>query len=258
MADVEVAEGRPGNQSSKPTRREIVLEKERRGRRWLYRLLPRYQFSNDRYEALIGESMAEGTIWLDLGCGRNDLVQELAKAGVLAVGIDAAIHPHLRRSEHPFIKADVSRLPLKDASVHLLSGNMLLEHLADPLAALREMQRILRPGGKLILRTPNSIHPVTLLARLLPDGLKTRLIERIFGVPSTDVFPTLYRANRLGKLHRLCREAGFADVQIHAIEDVHTAFGFFFMLSLAYYLLVRLSPLAPFRSNFVLLAAKDR
>jgi SAM-dependent methyltransferase len=76
-----------------PIGHQIVLEKERRSRRWLFRILPRYQFSNDRDEALIGDRLAEGAIWLDLGCGRNQWVQELANAGVWAVGVDTSLHP---------------------------------------------------------------------------------------------------------------------------------------------------------------------
>jgi SAM-dependent methyltransferase len=241
-----------------PTRHQIVLAREFRWRRWLYRLLPQYQFSNDLYESLIKECLKRGTLWADLGCGKNELVHELAAPGEVAVGIDAAIHPNLNRATHPFILADAARLPFRPGSLDLISGNMMLEHLKDPRAAFRETHRALKGGGRLILRTPNSLHPLTLLARLLPGGLKRRLIEHIFGVASVDVFPTYYRANRPRELCSFCRNAGFTTPQIQSVEDVHTAYAFFFLPSLAYYMIVRLSRLAPFRSNFVLLATKDK
>ncbi len=240
------------------SRHQVVLARELRWRRWLYRLLPRYQFSNDLYESLIKEHLKLGMLWADLGCGKNELVHELVAPGEFAVGIDAALHPNLNRATHPFILADAARLPFRPDSLDLITGNMMLEHLKDPRAAFHEMHRALKGGGRLILRTPNSLHPLILLARLLPEGLKRRLIERVFGVVSADVFPTYYRANRLRELHRVCRNAGFAAPQIQSMEDVHTAYGFFFLSSLAYYMIVRLSRLAPFRSNFVLLATKDR
>jgi arsenite methyltransferase len=50
-----------------------------------------------------------------------------------------------------FHKADALSLPLPGASVDAVFANMLLHHCPDPLAALREMVRILRPGGRLVI-----------------------------------------------------------------------------------------------------------
>ncbi len=47
--------------------------------------------------------------------------------------------------------ADATQLPLEDGSLDAVLGNMVLHHCPDPVAALREMVRVLRPGGRLVL-----------------------------------------------------------------------------------------------------------
>ena len=240
-----------------PSRYQTILEKEKRWKRRLYRLIPSYRFSNDIYEDAIKERLGAGVRWVDLGCGRNELVCELEELSPSSWGLDCWVHPRLIRDPSPrFLQANVSHLPFVDGSLDLLSSNVLMEHLPDPASALREMHRVLKPGGYLIFRTPNALHALNLLLRVVPEGLKKKMIQAVFGISSEDVFPTYYRANRFSTLKKLCREAGFNKVRIQAIEDVHTAFGLFFFISLLYYALVRLKPLASLRTNFVVLAKK--
>jgi SAM-dependent methyltransferase len=238
-------------------RYQQVLERERRWKGLLTRWITGYQFSNDFYEESVKGHLSQGVRWVDLGCGKNALMEELKEFGAQGIGLDREIHPE--RTRHPsvsMIRADIAFLPFKDGSLDLASNNVLMEHLPDPLSAVREVHRCLKPGGFLIFRTPNALHPLNLLLRWVPDKWKKRLIQRIFGVDSRDVFPTFYRANRMHTLRRLCISAGFNDVRVRAFEDVHTAFGFFFFISLLYYLVVRFRPLAFLRTNFVVTAKK--
>lgn len=223
----------------------------------LWRLFPDYRFSNTLYESLIEEKADYCRIWVDIGCGKGELIQELARNGLLSIGLDREIHPdsQVKRS-FPLVKADVAFLPFINNSIGLITGNMMLEHLPDPVSALKEMVRVLKPGGWVIQRTPNAYHPLVLMARCIPQRIKKRILESAFGISACDVFPTHYRANRQGSLRRILREVGFNKMKVETVEDVHTAFGIFFFLSVAYYLLVKIPVLSFMRAIFVISAQK--
>ena len=58
---------------------------------------------------------------------------------------------HAKRDNVEFHEADGQSLPLPDGSVDAVFANMYLHHCPDPLAAIQEMVRVLRPGGRLVI-----------------------------------------------------------------------------------------------------------
>lgn len=91
---------------------------------------------------------------LDLGCGSGRKTGWLARhvrpgACLVAVDIDQAAL-HLATAPGRFIAADAAALPLCDASIELVWCVAALHIFADPMAALRETQRVLQPAGTLI------------------------------------------------------------------------------------------------------------
>lgn len=86
--------------------------------------------------------------------------------------------------KHPDIVADVTvEIPLPAESVDTVICTEVLEHVRDPLAAIAEMARVLRPGGYMILASP-FVHPVhgsVDLWRFTGDGLE--LLLRQAGLP---------------------------------------------------------------------------
>lgn len=60
------------------------------------------------------------------------------------------------------VQADIQRLPLPDAFADVIVCNHVLEHVGDDRRAIRELRRVLKPGGVLLTQHPVHPHPVTL------------------------------------------------------------------------------------------------
>lgn len=102
---------------------------------------------------------------LDVGSGYSIV----AMAGPWPFLVDACDRDHqaiVKMRELGMARGVVSSaetLPYRDASFDAVFAGEIVEHLLDPGAALREWLRVLRPGGRLVLTTPNRRH---LMARL--------------------------------------------------------------------------------------------
>jgi demethylmenaquinone methyltransferase/2-methoxy-6-polyprenyl-1,4-benzoquinol methylase len=127
-------------------------------RLWRARTARRLKFILDRPDALV----------LDLCCGTGDLSLALAHAGkARIIGADFA-HPMLVRAKEktavqtppanqravspmPFFEADALRLPFAGASFDLATAAFGFRNLANYEAGLREIQRVLKPGGAIAI-----------------------------------------------------------------------------------------------------------
>jgi ubiquinone/menaquinone biosynthesis C-methylase UbiE len=101
---------------------------------------------------------------LDVGIGTGRIPIEICtrQSGIEIFGVDhrPAILQRARRNIHHtgfadvvrVHRADASSLPYADATFDAVISNSLLHHLAQPLDALREMVRVARPGGLLLVR----------------------------------------------------------------------------------------------------------
>ena len=96
---------------------------------------------------------------LDLGCGEGRFAAELARAGVVVLGADAAEEP-LRRARAAQPDLDTRLIegegewPFADASFEAVWAGEVIEHVADTAGWLSEVRRVLLPGGRLLLSTP--------------------------------------------------------------------------------------------------------
>ena len=104
--------------------------------------------------AYLEPNLTAGLSLLDVGCGPGTITVEFADrlAPGRVVGLDAAAAAieKAREFERPnldFLEANVYELPFDDDSFDIAHTHQTLHHLADPVAALREMRRVTRPGG---------------------------------------------------------------------------------------------------------------
>src|SRR5438552_1430002 len=93
---------------------------------------------------------------LDVGCGTGANLQMLAEFGV-AEGVDVsaeALDFCRARGLGAVRQGAAESLPYEDAQFDLVTGLDVVEHLDDDVAGLREMFRVLRPGGRALLFVP--------------------------------------------------------------------------------------------------------
>jgi SAM-dependent methyltransferase len=126
-------------------------------------------------------------------------------------------------------------MPFAADSFDLVVCVWVLEHLRSPETVLREVRRVLRPGGHFVFLTPNLRNPLLAfnrLGRALPQ-LQRRLIPRLYGRVEADTFPVQYRANTAGALRTLAERAGLEVAALGAVPDpTYLAFnGFMFRAS---------------------------
>lgn len=121
---------------------------------------PYKDVSDERFEGMIrdaeGDRVREyikGTVVIDIGCGPHKTIEE-------SIGVDM-INPGetVKSLDGAISKADVQgnayQLPFENESVDCIIARHLLEHLIDPIKALKEWNRILKNGGRLILALPD-------------------------------------------------------------------------------------------------------
>lgn len=117
-----------------------------------------------RGETLAARLPRTGRI-LEVGCGTGGLLAPVLRSGraVSIEGVDIAsrwlVVARRRLTDRglrgTLVAASVERLPYADDQFDAVVADSLLEHLDDPLLALRECRRVLRPGGRLLLWSPN-------------------------------------------------------------------------------------------------------
>ncbi len=186
-----------------------------------------------RVRALLGEN----DVALDVGCGRGThedddvpLRRELRTLRhrcrkVIGIDVDPV------GAENPTI--DEFRLipqggpwPVEDASVDLAIADFVVEHVPDPEAFFAELERVVRPGGHVCLRTVNRRSYLGLVSRLVPNVLHARVLGRAHPERRPgDVFPTLYRCNTVKDMSSAFERHGF-ECAVYGTEAEPVYLGF--------------------------------
>jgi arsenite methyltransferase len=120
-------------------------------------------------------NIPSGGVALDVGSGPGNVTAGLARAAGpdgLALGVDIS-EPMLARAVKAeagpnvgFLRADAQRLPLRDETVDAVVSIAMLQLIPDPAAALAEMVRVLRPGGRMAVMVPTAGRIGGLIRRL--------------------------------------------------------------------------------------------
>jgi 2-polyprenyl-3-methyl-5-hydroxy-6-metoxy-1,4-benzoquinol methylase len=155
--------------------------------------------------AVLAERGATGAL-ADIGCGTGDLWQVLRGSFRSCAGVDAVRYDGLPADVefHP-ADLDAGGLPLPDASVDAAAAVEVIEHLENPRAFVRDLARIVRPGGWVVVTTPNQLSALSLL---------TLAAKGRFSAFQDDAYPAHRTALLEIDLRRIMNECGLRDLAV--------------------------------------------
>lgn len=159
---------------------------------------------DERWSGYIGSSVrhtvdrlnvAPGQIILDVGCGTGALQKQLGDA---VVGIDLS-PGMLARASGARAAGDVMQLPFPAQTFDIVASTSSLHYWVAPIDALREIRRVLRPGGTLVITD------------WCDDYLACRICDRVLRVGHSGGYVRSYGSRGL---RRLIESAGYATVAV--------------------------------------------
>jgi|HubBroStandDraft_6_1064221.scaffolds.fasta_scaffold147069_2 ubiquinone/menaquinone biosynthesis C-methylase UbiE len=215
------------------------------------------------FEEKLRQIISPGDRVLDAGCGTGKFFSMgfAKQAGCPLVGIDLRQDLSANSEIDLGVRAELNCLPFSDASFDVVNCRLVIEHVDFPDAVLKEFYRVLKPGGRLAIFTPNLLHYFGAAASLTPHWFHVWFNRRVRGFSDEDIFPTRYRANTRSRLRKLFLKSGFTRADISMVEGAPSVLGFNSLLhglGLVYERLVnRYDFLSNFRLNIVAVAYKN-
>jgi len=179
---------------------------------------PHYVKPDARLDTTIRRYLRPEHLVLDAGAGRGEAFQYDYKNWVQrVVGVDLEEEVVENSNLDEGYVADLAELRFRDATFDLVLSRSVFEHFQDPVSVLKELRRVLRPGGHLIFRTPNRYHYYAIVASLTPHRFHQWFNEKR-GFAGADTFPTFYRANDRFTLRRLAQATSFTVRELELFE----------------------------------------
>jgi ubiquinone/menaquinone biosynthesis C-methylase UbiE len=142
-------------------------------------------YRRSKKAALVDLLPADLGVALDVGGGSGEILRSLVGHACsryrAIVVVDWATSEMLGPAQslaqdprHVFVEADATRLPIRDRSVDFIFNSEMIEHLlpAQSEALLAEFARVLKPGGRVLLTTPNGLE----YRRLLQEGVLSAML----------------------------------------------------------------------------------
>lgn len=198
----------------------VLDERRKKSREFFDRVAPEWDLVGSEFKRglarwrAIGSLIPRGLVVADVGCGTGYMARALVRVAERVICIDHSEamleQAKARLVELPetdgrveFRVGEVDRLPLADGEVDAVFASLVLHHVPDVLAALREMRRALKPGGRLV---------VTDLLPHKEAWMTEAMADLRLGLDATE-------------LRSRVEKAGFVDAVVDAIEDRYVVEG---------------------------------
>ena len=145
-----------------------------------------------------------GGLVLENGCGVGMYVEKLTELGAHVIGLEYDLERAIEAgiNSHKIINAAGEFIPLPASTFDLVLSHEVIEHVQDDRAAIREMMRVLKPGGRAVIFSPNRGYPYEthgifwkgeyhfgnkLFVNYLPRALRNKLAPHVRVYSSSDM-----------------------------------------------------------------------
>lgn len=152
----------------------------------------------------LGQVRPAGGTLVDVGCGVGHVIPHVEPLCDRYIGADIVRHDDLPDSvEFAKIDMESGRIPLDDESVDVVCAIEVISMVENPRAFVREMARIVRPGGWVFVSTLNNLSLLNLL---------TLVVRQRYQAFQDSLYPMQITALLEVDLHRMARESGLERV----------------------------------------------
>jgi SAM-dependent methyltransferase len=156
--------------------------------------------------ALEGRHASRGGVLVDVGCGAGQLWPHLNERFARYIGVDAVRYEDFpAAAEFHQADLDAGTAPLPDDCAEAVVSVETIEHLENPRSLMRELARMAKPGGWVIVTTPNQLSLLSLL---------TLVVKRRFSAFQDAHYPAHLTALLEVDLQRIAAECGLSEVAI--------------------------------------------
>src|SRR5438445_4138998 len=147
-----------------------------------------------------------GDLLVDVGCGTGNLWRYVGHRFRRYLGLDAVRYDGFP-AEAAFMPADLNQaaIPLPDSAADVVAAVEIIEHLENPRAFMRELVRLTKPGGLVMITTPNQL---SLLSKM------TLLWKNRFNAFQEGCYPAHLTALLEIDLRRIAGESGLEEIDV--------------------------------------------
>ena len=160
---------------------------------------------------------------LDVGCGRGayneDQITVRRNLRIFQgkvnkiIGIDVDKEAQSNPFIDEFILINGDRWNISADSIDLILCDNVLEHIDKADVFFTEADRVLKNGGHICIRTPNSLSYIALFSKLIPNKHHSKVTKIVQNErKEDDVFPTYYRCNTLWKIRSMLNKYGYDQI----------------------------------------------
>jgi 2-polyprenyl-3-methyl-5-hydroxy-6-metoxy-1,4-benzoquinol methylase len=155
---------------------------------------------------VLEKKQISGECVVDVGCGAGHLYHQVSTRFSRYVGVDAVCYDDFpEQAAFCYLDLDKGRIPLPEGSADVVAAVEVIEHLENPRDFMRKLVRLTKPGGWVIVTTPNQLSLLSLL---------TLFVKQRFHAFQDVHYPAHLTALLEIDLKRIAAESGLHSIEI--------------------------------------------